>query len=1064
MCQTVITNNQDNWGKLALSSGDGGLNKMFKFKSYVAPREMANHTNDLGTRNSDIVNLKTKNSDIVNHTNDLGTKDSDIVNLKIKNSDIVNLRKNVKCVQGESESLYEEKDLRSARNKTNIINEYINHNNLDIMIIVEAWLDANKHKREIGELKGNNFELKLTPRAERIGGGLAILHKKNIQVKKCKPPECKTFEIMEILVTTTNKKLRIVTIYRPDSSLSHRYTLTEFFDEFNEVLGHYLCMKDEILFCGDYNIHVNKPNDYKARRLQSILDTFDLKQHVKEPTHEHGNTLDLILTKNDTSLISHSVDEMISDHCSILMNLDMKKPPPIRKMLTFRKTKNINLKDFKKDVDSAMEGIDLNSDLADLVDAYNTQLGTVLNKHAPEQTKMITIRKPTPWTTDEIRPDKRECRRLKRKYKNTKLDIDLQLLKEQKLKYKKLLDDKRNEHYTDLLEKNKDDPKSLFKVINSALNKKEDNPYPVASSDRELANDFNDFFDGKISKIRNNLDIANIQANTKKPNETRQFTTFLNEFRALSEEEVRRLMMNSKNKHCELDPVPTWLLKECIDSVLPLVTKIINLSLELGDMPRDLKLAIIKPLLKKLDLELEKKNYRPVSNLAFISKLIEKAVAFQFIEHLKINNLYDDFQSAYRQFHSTETTLLRVKNDVLNELDDQKVVMLLLLDLSAAFDTIDHDILLNRLSERCGIQGMALKWMKSYLSNRYQKVKINDSYSELKEVKYGVPQGSVLGPILFTIYMSPLGKIIENCGLKRQTFADDNGLYLSISPIDKDAQEETVLKVSKCIEKVKEFMLVNRLKINDDKTVFMLLGSKYWINKLNLTKFKMGDTEICPVDETKNLGIIFDREMTMQKHVNYICKKGFYHIRDLFALRKILDEKKTNTAAHAFVTSILDYGNSLLYGMSAYLVEKMQKVQNAAVRAVRKVKKNDHITEHREGIHWLPIEARIKFKYILITWKCIHNMAPKYLQDLLNIKSGWRTNYRKLLCVPKSNHRTHGDISFKVAAPELWNALPPEIRTIDKLETFKGKLKTHLFNVYKNKAALNTLYKKKWKL
>ncbi len=132
------------------------------------------------------------------------------------------------------------------------------------------------------------------------------------------------FEIMEVLVTTKNKKLRIVTIYRPDSSLSHKYTLSELFDEFNEILGHYLCMKDEIFFCGNYNIHVNKPNDYKARRLQSILDTFDLKQHVKEPTHELGNTLDLILTKNDTSLISHSVDEMISDHCSILMNLDRK--------------------------------------------------------------------------------------------------------------------------------------------------------------------------------------------------------------------------------------------------------------------------------------------------------------------------------------------------------------------------------------------------------------------------------------------------------------------------------------------------------------------------------------------------------------------------------------------------------------------------------------------------------------------------------------------------------------------------------------------------------------------
>ncbi len=467
-----------------------------------------------------------------------------------------------------------------------------------------------------------------------------------------------------------------------------------------------------------------------------------------------------------------------------------------------------------------------------------------------------------------------------------------------------------------------------------------------------------------------------------------------------------------------------------------------------------LKKAIINPLLKKLGLELMKKNYRPVSNLAFISKLIEKAVALQLIEHLKLNKLYDKFQSAYRTFYSTETALLRVKNDILNAMDNRNVMLLLLLDLSAAFDTIDHSILLKRLSERCGIKGTCLKWFTSYLSDRTQMVKINDSTSDPINVKFGVPQGSVLGPILFTLYTAPLGEIIEECGLKRQTYADDTGIYHSISPTDKEAKNITLLKINTCIDKIKEFMILNKLKINDDKTIFMTIGTNYWTEKLGIKSINIGDTEIESSNSTKNLGIIFDKEMTLQEHVNYICKKGFYHVKDLHSLRKFLNQKETNTAAHAFVTSILDYGNSLFYGISVYLTEKMQVLQNAAAKAVVKKRKFDHISEDRMKLNWLPIEARIKFKYLLITWKCLHGKAPSYLQELLISNKSIRIQCQNTFIIPKVNNVTHGGIAFTKAAPILWNALPVHIRKIDNIEQFKKNLKTHLFNIYKNNTHL----------
>ncbi len=210
---------------------------------------------------------------------------------------------------------------------------------------------------------------------------------------------------------------------------------------------------------------------------------------------------------------------------------------------------------------------------------------------------------------------------------------------------------------------------------------------------------------------------------------------------------------------------------------------------------------------------------------------------------------------------------------------------------------------------------------------------------------------------MFTIYTAPLGGIIEECGFNRQTYADDTGIYHAISPINATSQNITMLKINTCIDKIKEFMLVNKLKINDEKTIFMVLGTDYWTEKLKMESIKIGNTEIKSSNSTKNLGIIFDKEMTLQEHVNYICKRGFYHVRDLFSLRQFLSQKETNTAAHAFVTSILDYGNSLFYGISGYLVDKMQVLQNAAVRAVVKKRKFDKISKDRIKLNWLPVET-----------------------------------------------------------------------------------------------------------
>jgi hypothetical protein len=238
-------------------------------------------------------------------------------------------------------------------------------------------------------------------------------------------------------------------------------------------------------------------------------------------------------------------------------------------------------------------------------------------------------------------------------------------------------------------------------------------------------------------------------------------------------------------------------------------------------MPEPLKIAMLDPLLKKVNADSDIfQNFRPVLNLKFLSKLVERAVFVQLNEYLVENELHEVFQSAYKSFHSTETSLLMVQNDILQSLDKKQSVILVLLDLSAAFDTTGHEILLSRLAERFGISGNVLAWFKSYLPSRSQFVNTNGTYSSTHNLKYGVPQG----PILYLLYTAPVADIIRRYDLNYHIYSDDTQLYVSF---EADSDFHLVkARIKKCIAEIRWWMFFNGLKIND-KTISVLTHSKF---------------------------------------------------------------------------------------------------------------------------------------------------------------------------------------------------------------------------------------------
>jgi hypothetical protein len=389
-------------------------------------------------------------------------------------------------------------------------------------------------------------------------------------------------------------------------------------------------------------------------------------------------------------------------------------------------------------------------------------------------------------------------------------------------------------------------------------------------------------------------------------------------------------------------------------------------------------------------------------------------------------------------------------NDLLDAMENKEVTALIAIDLSAAFDTVDHDILLNVLQKQYGVSGNALSWVESYLRPRSCRVNVNSALSSSRQLECSVPQGSCLGPWLYLTYAGTLFDVIpSNIGV--HGFADDHIAKKRFTPTSNRTECDAINELENCAVTINDWMNANKLKMNTSKTEFILFGSKTQLNKCTTTEINIAGDNVSSESFIRYLGAFLDQCLNFKVHIQRKCRTAMLNFLRIKTIRKYLTKEATETLLLSLVISHLDYCNVILYGVSDCEIRKMQRIQNMSAKLVLNRKKFDSSKQALNELHWLPIKARIEFKIMSFMYNCSTGKAPAYLTDLLTAKtthrSGLRSSQSDHGCfkVPFNKNKTFSDRSFSTSGPRLRNKLPLDIRSADSLDSFKKKLKTFYF-------------------
>ena len=840
-----------------------------------------------------------------------------------------------------------------------------------------------------------------------------------------------------------------------------------FFDELCELFEYVGTYQIPTFVVGDINVRLDRPDNVYSVQLQSVVDSFGFCLHSTGQTHRRGGTLDVVLSRSDDTALFTSpvsvIDVGISDHHFLKWAVRSSRQPAAEAVAALRRSwGKLNVDEFRSALHSSrlchLEQWPVDVDV--MATLYSTKLTCILDRLIPARSVVRKPRPSDPRFDAECRAAKRVTRRLERAYAaadrravahrersgstgdNISVVAAAAAAKAtwyaQRRAYHQLRATKRNEFWSKQVT-SASSSRQLWTTVNQLLGRGK----PAPSNDIDV-DTFSQFFTNKVESVR-----ANTSSSQPPIFSTVRDDITLSTFAPVSAADVTQLIRQLPDKSSDADLLPVQWLKNVVDEIAPFLTELINRSLASGQFPAIFKLALITPIVKKTGLDAtEPKSYRPISNLPVVSKLLERVVARQLVQYVTAAGLLPTLQSGFRSFHSTETAVLKVLSDIYHAVDQGDIVALLLLDLSAAFDTVDHPILIKRLEHSFGISDAALSWFRSYLSDRKEIVRRGTLKSAVHSVTCGVPQGSVLGPILFVLYTADLAAIIQRHQLCPHHYADDTQIYGSCRP---SAAAALVARMSSCVEEVADWMRSNRLQLNAEKSEFIWFGTRQRIGAATLPSLPVLGDVIAPSSIVRNLGIYMDSQLSMGAHVDRTVARCFATLRQLRSVRRSVSTSVFQTLVTSLVVSRLDYGNAVLCGLPNTQLRRVQSVLNAGARLIFGLRRSDHISSALVSLHWLRARERTVFKMAVLVYRSLNCQAPIYLSSSLmrvsDIPSRRRLRSSSTMQLDVPRHRISvGARAFPVAGATIWNSLPDDVTSAPSISTFRRRLKTFLFS------------------
>ena len=908
----------------------------------------------------------------------------------------------------------------------------------DILAFTETWLNPTVqsddlvfqtfHKPERKDRRSDHF------------GGLLLYVKSGIFYKRRSDLEINGIECIWIEVVLNKKSLLFGLFYRPPNSSADVYSNIEESISLAVDTG-----TSDIIITGDFNFNVL--NSQTKKKIDSLCTQFSLHQLLTDPSHftEHSSSLlDLILVSNKEHLILHGVgdpflDQQLRYHCPIYGFCKFSKPKAkafTRHIWMYNNGNFGLLREKASSIDwRALE----NDDISLYASNLNSTILSLTKECIPNKSIRVRTSDP-PWITTLLKRQIRKRKRLYRKAKQTNLERHWIKFRQLRNETNTMIRNSKQQFYDNIAEKLKSkslSSKDWWSTLKTFISPNLNSAIPpiesegiIYSDDFEKANLFNNYFQGQTV-----LDDSNaVLPELPEPS----YLTSLSSI-AFDPQEVEEILRTLKtDKASGPDGLSNRILKELSHELSSPLCSLFNKSLSLGKFPSPYKDANVTPVHTKGDLSLVS-NYRPISLLNSVAKLFEKLVFKYLYNHLQDNNMLSSLQSGFIPGDSTVNQLVYLYHIFTEALDAGKEVRTVFCDISKAFDRVWHEGLIYKL-KAAGVSGDVLRWFQSYLSGRRQRVVLPGSLSEWVYIKAGVPQGSILGPLLFLLYIND---IVKNIGSNIRLFADDTSLFIIV-----DNPTTAALCLNSDLEKLSRWAAIWLVTFNPSKNESLLISRK--INKPIHPPLYMQNVQIQEVSSHKHLGLYFSNDCSWHQHIDYIKQKAWFRIHIMRKLKFKLDRKSLETIYLTFIRPLLEYGDVIWDNCTQYEKNELDKIQNEAARITTGTTKLVSLDNLYKEVGWQTLHRRRQDHKITLFYKMFNQLTPVYLSFLIpqqvNAISHHNLRNSNDIHTIRSNTSLYHN-SFLPSTLRQWNSLPVEVRQLNTLSSFKTFLKKDLQSV-----------------